>query len=108
MKYFLLIFFIAIGTVCSAQKYALIDKQMSLPVVYVDVVSVQDNFKGYFPVEKAKLMDFIAEIEKIKKPPVPRRGNLGVYFISLTLASLLREKFLIKQTVHHPSLREGL
>jgi hypothetical protein len=67
MKHFLLSTFILASTVCSAQKYALVDKQMSLPVVYVDVISVQDSYKGYFPVEKTKLNEFVVEIEKIAK-----------------------------------------
>ena len=67
MKYFLLIFFILINTICSAQKYALVDKQLSLPVIYANTVTIQDNYKGYFPVEKNKLNEFIIEVEKIGK-----------------------------------------
>ena len=67
MKYFLLIFFVLINTVCSAQKYALVDKQLSLPVIYANTMTVQDNYKGYFPVEKNKLNEFVVEVEKIGK-----------------------------------------
>ena len=62
MKYFLLIFFVLINTVCSAQKYALVDKQLSLPVIYANTMTVQDNYKGYFPVEKNKLNEFVVEV----------------------------------------------
>ena len=67
MKYFLLIFFILINTICSAQKYALVDKQLSLPVIYSNTVTIQDNYKGYFPVEKNRLSEFVTEVEKIGK-----------------------------------------
>ena len=67
MKHFLLIVFILISTVCSAQKYALVDKQMNLPVTYANTITVQDNYKGYFPIEKSKLNEFIIEVEKIAK-----------------------------------------
>ena len=67
MKYFLLIFFILINTSFSAQKYALVDKQLSLPVIYSNTVTVQDNYKGYFPVEKNRLNEFVTEVEKIGK-----------------------------------------
>ena len=67
MKHFLLIVFILISTFCSAQKYALVDKQLSLPVIYANTITIQDNYKGYFPIEKNKLNEFIIEVEKIAK-----------------------------------------
>ena len=67
MKLILSILFILLSTGCFAQKYALIDKNMSLPVTYTNTITVQDNYKGYFAVEKEKLNEFIAEVEKIAK-----------------------------------------
>jgi len=67
MRHFLLIVFILMSTVCSAQKYALLDKQLSLPVIYANTITIQDSYKGYFPVEKSKLNEFIIEVEKIAK-----------------------------------------
>lgn len=55
------------GTYCSAQKYALADKMMSLPVIYANTVTVHDKLKGYFPIDKATIKEFITEIEKIAK-----------------------------------------
>ncbi|MEP6595949.1 MAG: hypothetical protein ABJA71_08370 [Ginsengibacter sp.] len=84
MKHFLLIVFIFISTVCFAQKYALVDKQMSLPVTYANTITVQDNYKGYFPIEKNKLIEFISEVEKIArllsdpKKPKPETVNFNV------------------------------
>lgn len=67
MKHFLYSTFILIGTFCSAQKYVLVDKKMRLPVSYANTLSVQDNYKGYFPVDKNKIKQFITEVEKIAK-----------------------------------------
>lgn len=67
MKQILTLLLILICTVCTAQKYALIDKKMSMPVMYANTLSVQDSYKGYFIVEKSKLLDFITEIENIAK-----------------------------------------
>jgi hypothetical protein len=84
MKHFLLIFFVIVSTVCSAQKYALVDKQLSLPVIYANTITVQDNYKGYFPVEKNKLNEFVTEVEKIgkllsdPKQPKPEKMDFSV------------------------------
>jgi len=45
----------------------LVDKKMSLPVIYANTLSIQDNYKGYFLVDKTKINEFITEIEKIEK-----------------------------------------
>src|SRR5688500_5776956 len=65
MKHFLYVGFILLSSVCSAQKYVLIDKTMSLPVTYSNIITTEDNFKGYFPVEKIKINEFINELDKI-------------------------------------------
>lgn len=84
MKHFLLIVFILLSTICFAQKYALVDKQMSLPVIYANSLTVQDHYKGYFPIEKNKLNEFIIEVQKIakllsdKKTPKPETLNFTV------------------------------
>ena len=67
MKHFLLIVLTFLNTWSFGQKYALIDKQMSLPVIYANTLTVQDHYKGYFPVEKDKLTQFVTEIEKISR-----------------------------------------
>ena len=65
MKYFFLLAFIVVTTTCIGQKYVLMDKKMSMPLSYTDNVTVEHNYKGYFAVEKAKIGEVIAEIEKI-------------------------------------------
>ena len=67
MKYFLYVGFILLPTVCSAQKYVLIDKTMNLPVTFSNIITTEDNFKGYFPVEKIKINEFINELDKIAR-----------------------------------------
>ena len=67
MKYFLYVGFVLLTSVCSAQKYVLIDKSMILPVTYSNTITTEDNFKGYFPVEKIKIDEFITEIDKIAR-----------------------------------------
>jgi hypothetical protein len=67
MKHFLYVGFILLSSVCSAQKYVLIDKTMSLPITYSNTITTEDNFKGYFPVEKIKINEFINEIDKIAR-----------------------------------------
>ncbi len=68
MKHFLYVGFILLSSICSAQKYVLIDKTMSLPITYSNTITtIEDNFKGYFPVEKTKINEFINEIDKIAR-----------------------------------------
>ncbi len=67
MKHFLCVGLILLSIVCSAQKYVLIDKTMSLPVTYSNTITAEDNLKGYFPVEKIKIHEFINEIDKIAR-----------------------------------------
>lgn len=67
MKHFLYVGFILLSGMCSAQKYVLIDKTMSLPITYSNTITTEDNFKGYFPVEKIKINEFIHEIDKIAR-----------------------------------------
>ncbi len=67
MKHFLCVGLILLSIVCSAQKYLLIDKTMSLPVSYSNTITAEDNLKGYFPVEKIKIHEFINEIDKIAR-----------------------------------------
>ncbi len=85
MKSSLFFLFILISSLCSAQKYALIDKKMTLPVTFTNIVTVQDSYKGYFVIEKNELANFITEIEKIarllmdttKKKPETIDVNVG-------------------------------
>lgn len=65
MKHFLLGIFMLCSAYCSAQKYALLDKKMNLPVTYANTFTAADDYKGYFPVEKINLKKIITEIEKI-------------------------------------------
>ncbi len=67
MNHLLHIGFLLLSSVCSAQKYVLIDKTMSLPIIFSNTITTEDNLKGYLPVEKNKINEFISEINKIAR-----------------------------------------
>lgn len=50
-----------------AQSYALLDKNMISPAKYSKTFSPQDRAKGYFPIEKKHLTEFINTLKKIEK-----------------------------------------
>ena len=66
MKILLFGFFIIIGINVSAQKYALIDQNAKLPIIYTDSVSAHQVAQGYFPVEKANIDTFLANLNYIQ------------------------------------------
>lgn len=65
MKHLLLSFLLLSSAFCYSQKYVLIDKKMTQPVTYTDAVTLEHSYKNLFPVEKDKINQFIAEVEKI-------------------------------------------
>ena len=65
MKYFLLAILLTAGGISSAQKFALLDKQMTQPVIFSNTFTTQQSFAGFFPVEKDKLNEFVTALEKI-------------------------------------------
>jgi hypothetical protein len=62
-----------ISGICSAQKYVLIDKKMSVPVSYTDKVTMRDDYKELFAVEKKSITQFLKEIENISKQLVDKK-----------------------------------
>ncbi len=65
MKYFLPALLLLISTFCYSQKYILIDKRMTQPISFTNTVTQEHSYKNLFPVEKEKISQFIAELEKI-------------------------------------------
>ncbi len=65
MKHLLFGIFMLCSAYCSAQKYALVDKKMNLPVTYANTLRAADAYKGYFPIEKVNIKKVITEIENI-------------------------------------------
>ena len=65
MKHFIPLFALLISNVCFSQKYVLIDKKMSSPVTYTNTVTLEHSYKNFFAVEKEKIHEFVAEMEKI-------------------------------------------
>jgi hypothetical protein len=67
MKTTLFFFFLLLSSAISAQKLLLIDKKLTLPIKSSNTFTTQDNFSGYFPVEKELHTKFVEELEKIVK-----------------------------------------
>ncbi len=67
MKKFLyaLLFALTLTGFGYSQKYVLLDTQMSVPVTYTDVVTLEHGYKNLFAVESDKIHQFIAAVEKI-------------------------------------------
>ena len=84
MKHLLPGFLLLISGFCYSQKYVLIDKKMSQPLSYTNTVTLEHSYKNMFAVERDKLPQFIAEVEKIsailsdKKKPKPEAIDLHV------------------------------
>ena len=84
MKHFLPGLLLLISTICSAQKYVLIDKKMSSPLDYTNTVTLEHSYKNYFAVEKEKIYQFLSELEKIsailadKSKPKPDHLDINV------------------------------
>lgn len=76
MKFYLLfvIFFTAVN--CKAQKYALLDEQLSQPVIYANTVTSTDKFNGFFPIETKVLKQFIDVLAEIENK-LSSKGALG-------------------------------
>ena len=107
MKHFLPAFFLLISGVCYSQKYVLIDKKISQPVSYTNTVTLEHSYKNLFAVEKDKIHQFTAELEKIaamltdKKKPRPEAIDLYVgktRFIGLKIPLSAEERFDIVLT----------
>lgn len=77
MKFFSLtiIFSLGAGHV-NAQKYILLDEHISQPVHYSNTVTVTDKVKGFFPVEKKNIGQFIKALEEINHT-LSARGHIA-------------------------------
>jgi hypothetical protein len=82
MKHFLLALLLLASAFTYSQKYVLIDKRMSRPLTYTNTVTLENSYKNLFAVEKDKLPQFIAELEKIaailKKKPLPETFDVNI------------------------------
>src|SRR5450432_4522492 len=76
MKFFLLFFILSCLSNCNAQKYALLDKILALPLTFADTVTLKDKFRGLFPVEKKMLPQFINALEEIEYK-LSSKGTFG-------------------------------
>ena len=63
---FLILFsFLIINT--RAQKYMLLDKTMSFPATLSNVITIKDEYRNFFAIEKSRVNEFVAAIQKIAK-----------------------------------------
>lgn len=67
MKHFLIFLSLLITQQATAQKYILLDKQMYQAPEYVNTVTSNDKFNGFFPIEKKQIKEFIKTLEEISK-----------------------------------------
>ena len=68
MKQLLTVAFLFFNThAIFAQRYALLDKHFTEPVHYADKITSEDKFKGFFPVEKKSLPQFLNILKAIHK-----------------------------------------
>ena len=65
MRIFFLVISILSFLFASSQKYALIDINTKLPILYTDSVSVEQVSRGYFPIEKSSIDTFLANLNYI-------------------------------------------
>lgn len=94
-RYFLTTVLLFTTILATAQKYALLDKQMGHPVTFTNSVTAENTFAGFFPIEKNKLTEFAVALEKIakqltdakKNPPEAFKFTLGTTtFTALKIA----------------------
>jgi len=65
---FLLLFLLLFGVMnVQAQKYALLDMQLSRAVKYTDTITAEDSFDKYLPVEKKMHSEFLKVLREIEK-----------------------------------------
>jgi hypothetical protein len=57
-----------------AQKYALLDMQLTHPVKYTNDISTRDNYDKYLAVEKNKLPEFLKELKEIERKLKSKKG----------------------------------
>lgn len=68
MKSLMICFVVLFGAIkIDAQKYILLDKEMSQPAFYTNELSVTEKYKGFFPVEAKNIEKFIAVLHEISR-----------------------------------------
>ena len=68
MRFLMICLFILFGAVkIDAQKYILLDKEMSQAAFYTNDLSVTEKYKGFFPVEAKNIEKFIDVLQEISQ-----------------------------------------
>lgn len=67
MKFIFLFIFSLLVFSAGAQKYILLDKTMSFPATLANVVTIKDEYRNLFAIEKLRVNEFVAALEKIAR-----------------------------------------
>lgn len=107
MKYFLPVILLLFTGFTYSHRYVLIDKTMSQPIAYTNNITLHHSYKKLFAVEKDKLPQFIAEVEKVmamlkdksKSKPQTMDFNVGkTRFVGLKVPTKTEERLDIVLT----------
>lgn len=101
-----LLFTLTLSGFSYSQKYILLDKNMSQPVSYTNVVTMEHSYKNFFPVETNTIHQFISALEKIgaqlnnTKKPLPQAfdfnvGKIRFFGLKVSLAKESRMDIVI-------------
>jgi hypothetical protein len=82
MKHIFLLFWCLHILYTNGQKYVLLDKTMTVPPSYTNTVTITDDYRKMFAIEKSNLPAFLSMMDKLNKMLT---GNypLGVFEFSL-------------------------
>lgn len=67
MKHIFLLFLCFHILYAGAQKYVLLDRTMSVPPSYANTVTIMDDYKKMFAIEKRNLPAFLTMMDKLNK-----------------------------------------
>jgi hypothetical protein len=82
MKFIFLLFsyFNAINS--NGQKYVLLDKTMSIPPSYVSTVTIIDEYKNLFAIERIRLPAFLNMMQKLREMlTIKNQGGLFDFYL---------------------------
>ena len=67
MKHIFLLFYCFHILYVTGQKYVLLDKTMSVPPSYANTVTIMDDYRKMFAIEKSKLPAFLTMMDKLNE-----------------------------------------
>ena len=67
MKFIAILLLYFMTGIAHAQKYVLVDKTMSMPLSLTNTVTIKDEYRNLFAIEKSRVPEFLVAINKIEK-----------------------------------------